>query len=432
MTRIRALVIAEAANPEWVSVPLVGWSHANALREVADVHVVTQVRNREAFQRAGWVEGRDFTSLDTEYVARGMWHVGEVLRGGTGRGWTTVQALSVPSYYAFEAALLRQFAGALRRGEYDLIHRITPLSPTSPSILASPRLRSRVPFVVGPLNGGVPWPRQFDGARRAEREWLSYVRGAYRALPGHRTMLRHSNALIVGSRDTLAQIPARYHARCVYVPENGIDPSRFDASPEVLPARPLRVAFVGRLVPYKGADMLIEALAPAVRRGDVVIDILGDGPEMEKLQRMRSELGVVDGVNLPGWIPHAELKSILARAAMFVFPSIREFGGGAVLEAMACGLVPMVIDYGGPAELVTSETGYLIPMGSRADIVDRLRRGVDDVLAEPPEALRERSRRARARVLESFTWQAKARQTLAIYEWVLGQRTKPDFGTPLW
>lgn len=423
----KILLIAEAANPEWVSVPLVGWSLAEAISRQVPAHIVTHQRNRDAIARFGLVEGRDFTVIDSEAVARPLWRLGVLLRGKSGVSWTTSTAIAAFSYYYFEWLIWRRFGAAIRRGEFDIVHRITPLSPTVPSILARKCRRANIPFVVGPLNGGVPWPKGFDAARRREKEWLSYVRSAYRLMPGYRDMLACSAALIVGSRDTQKQIPERYQEKCIYLPENAVNPERFSGRAAPVSGKPMRACFVGRLVPYKGPDMLLEAAAPLLRSGQLHIDIVGDGPLMQMLRDFVEREALEVAITLHGWVPHRDVQNVMRLSQLLAFPSIREFGGGVVLEAMALGLVPVVVDYAGPGELVTPRVGFKIPIGRREEIVVSLR----DVLTricEQPEQIATLSENAQHHVLSYFTWDAKATQVLAVYDWVLGKRVdKPVF-----
>ena len=427
--RPKVLVIAEAANPEWVSVPLVGWSLASALRRVADVHLVTHVRNEEAIVRSGWVAGRDFTSLDNEAVAGPMWKLVDRLRGSSGVGWTLVTAMAVPSYYWFEHLVWRRFADDLRAGKWDIVHRVTPLSPTTPSLIATRLRKLGIPFVVGPLNGGVPWPREFRQARRQEKEWLSYVRDAYRLLPGYRGMRQAAAAIIVGSRATREQQGGRWMAKTVYIPENAVSLANAEDSEARPPAPPLRIIFVGRLVPYKGADMLIDAAAELVRAGKARVEIVGDGPQRPALEKQVGSLGVGGGISFTGWLDHAGVARRLREAHVLGFPSIREFGGGAVIEAMAAKVVPVVVDYAGPSELVTAETGCLVPLAPRQAIVAGVRAQLERLVANEDER-KAMARAGRERISRWFTWERKAEQVSAVYAWVLGRASKPDFGMP--
>jgi glycosyltransferase involved in cell wall biosynthesis len=400
-------------------VPLVGWSLSRALAKITDAHLVTHVRNRGALLRAGMAEGRDFTAIDNERVARPIWWLTEQLRGGVGKGWTTAMAFSSLSYYSFELELWRQFKARIVAHEFDLVHRITPLSPTSQSIIASRLARERVPFIIGPLNGGLPWPKTFLNRQYAEREWLSHVRGLYKLMPAYRSTRRDSAAIIVGSKHTLGEMPRWSRDKLVYIPENGADINHSSALRDHSASLPLKVAFVGRLVPYKGADMLLDATADFQRRGQLELHIIGDGPQRTLLEAMVDRLGIRNSVKFYGWLPHHEVQSKLRAYDLMALPSVREFGGAVVIEAMALGLTPMVADYGGPSELVDNETGIRIPFRDRASLVQGMTRAIGNAIRSPV-LLDNFGAAGRQKVLEKLTWDAKAKQILAVYDAVLG------------
>lgn len=422
--KLRPLLIAEEANPEWVSVPLVGWSLCQAIAKRTDAHIVTQIRNREAFLRAGLVEGVDFTAIDSEHWAARADKLGNILRMGKGKGWTTVMAVRTLAYPFFEKLVFERFGSDIAQGKFDLVHRITPLSPTMVSALAAKCERLGTPFMMGPINGGIPWPAGFDAERRREREWLSYIRGVYKLAPGRRRSLNATRAIICGSRHTQGEIPSGHQHKCVYIPENAIDPTRFSLEPKPQVGNPVRSCFIGRLVPYKGPDMLLKAVSEFLSSGQMTLDFIGDGPMRAELEKLANDLGISHAVTFHGFVAHDQVQTIVRNCDLFTFPSVREFGGAVVLEAMSLGVVPIVVDYGGPGEHVTSETGFSIPIGSREDVIASMRQAVRQAITNP-ESLIRMKQAARKRVLNLYTWDKKAEQVLRVYDWVLGHDSVP-------
>lgn len=416
--RIRLLLIAEACNPRWTSVPLVGYNYARALCERADLDVtlVTQVRNREALEADPIASLAPITYIDNEAVGRPIHRLSRLIRGGSGLSWTTGTAFAWPAYMVFEKMVHRRFADRLERADFDVIHRVTPLTPTMGSPLAS---LTDVPMILGPLNGGLPWPREYPELRRREREWLVPLRGFYKKMPYYRSTYLHLAAVIAGSRHTAGEIPADFRGLRFYQPENGIDPERFASRSEHgEPGGRFRFVTVGRLVPYKGVDLILEAMARSERLRGCELWIIGDGPQRPELEARVAGSALGGNVTFLGWLDQRELGRRLAEADAFAFPSLREFGGGVVLEAMACGLPVVVVDYGGPGELATPECGMRIPMSPRETLVPALAESME-ALASDRGLARRLGEAARRRALTEFTWAAKADQVVTFYRAVL-------------
>ena len=420
---LRILLLAPGSNPNGITGPLIGYSHGDAL---ARLHVVTLVvgrGNEEAVRRKKGpfhaIEVISLPRFDRFYA----WCFRYIFKNNY-----RSQVLTAFNYVfclAFEWRAWRQTRSRIRAGEFDVVLRLLPISSVLPSPFAFFLRRGPIPFVIGPINGGLPWPAGFRQADK-QKEWISNLRSFYRFLPFARSTYRDAAAIIVGSSHTYNEF-ADYREKLFLVPgENGINPSLCaSASRSSVRSDRLELIFVGGLVPYKACDLALRAAASLLQTNRARFTIVGDGPEQAGLEQLTKSLGIDKFVAFCGSLPHDEVLRRLGAADVLVFPSIHEFGGGVVFEALAMGAVPVVVDFGGPGDIVNPEVGFKVPLTNEDDVVLQIEKVLTTLAGDPflVDRLRQQGMRY---ARERLSWDGKARIMTQVLSWVVGQGPKPD------
>jgi glycosyltransferase involved in cell wall biosynthesis len=427
---MRVLLLANDCNPDWPSLPVVGYNACRGIAEHVNVVVATHIRNKENITARGFGKAQ-VEYLDNEYIAAPMYKAATWLRGGKSVGWTTNIAMQYPPYLAFEWEAWKKFKGELKAGKFDLVHRVTPMSPTLPSPMAQWLKRRTkkvpVPFILGPLNGGLRWPPEFTGELKKEKERLTYLRDAYKLLPYASSTYSKSAAILAAFQHTIDRLPLEDRDRMIDFPEVGIDPTLFGAPADRPVREQVTFLYAGRLVPYKCPDVAVSAMAanPSLRKHKLIV--AGDGPEMPHLQQIVKENNLENCVELIGRRTQAEIGQLMRTSDILAFPSIRELGAGVVVEAMATGLPSIVVNYGGPGGLITESNGIKIPLGNKEHLIKHFAIEMEN-LANDPARRATLGQQAREDAVRIYDWTAKGKKTVEVYEWVLGKRVaKPDF-----
>lgn len=155
----------------------------------------------------------------------------------------------------------------------------------------------------------------------------------------------------------------------------GIEPSRFDMTPP-MPDAPLRLISIGRFVEQKGQLVLIDALARhRAAGGEATLTLVGDGPMQGMIEDRIAEHGLEAAVRLTGWVAEAEVEKLLADSHLLAMPSFAEGLPMVMMEAMAMGRPVLGTYVAGIPELVTEDTGWLVPAGdvpAMAQMLDRI------------------------------------------------------------
>ncbi len=200
--------------------------------------------------------------------------------------------------------------------------------------------------------------------------------------------------------------PARWHT----IP-NGVDTEAFTADGP----SPQRsdLLFVGRLVPYKGLEILLQAMARM--HGQHRLLVAGDGPMRKPLERQADRLGV--DARFLGHVPDGDLPGLYRGATVTVLPSLngQEAFGIALLESMACGTPVVASDLPGVSDLARLG-GLVARPGHADDLARKLQRALE------PGSLR-RGRALADPIRLAYSWDAVTDRVVEAYAEALASRT---------
>ena len=223
------------------------------------------------------------------------------------------------------------------------------------------------------------------------------------------------HAISESTRDDLVQRGIRAERIDVIYP--GVDAAWYVPDPGTARAGRPTFLYVGRLKRYKGVEIVLRALADARRcRADVELEIVGQGDDRPRLERLARRLQLGGAVRFLGFVSEEEKRRRLRSAWALVFPSPKEGWGLASVEAAACGTPALASDSPGLRESVRhGETGFLVPHGDWRALGARML-----ALAGDPALVARLGRGARA-FAEGLSWDRAARATEAHLERVIAQ-----------
>jgi glycosyltransferase involved in cell wall biosynthesis len=200
---------------------------------------------------------------------------------------------------------------------------------------------------------------------------------------------------------------------------NGVDTDMFQPIAPTLPrAGRRRIIVPRRLFPKNGVEYLVRALPLVHARMDLETIIVGDGPERAKLETLAKELGVAESVRFLGTRPNVEMPGYMSSSDVAVFPSLMEATSVAALEAMSCELPVAASNVGGLPEIVDETVGTLFEPANPDNLAERL-----VALLQRPD-LEELGKRARARVVASWSLERLARRHVDIYQTLLNEKKR--------
>ena len=393
---MKILYLAFACNPFVGSEAQCGWSWPMAMREYADVSVLTRKENKNDIEK--FLSQNNIKNINVFYCDIPDWLNLYYKKG----------KLYFPYYLLWQRVAARYAKKLHKKYCFDYIHQVTLGDFRS----INPCWKLNTKFIFGPVGGAQVTPDVFkdyvamDKKTEMQREKINkYVV----LIPSYKKALNNCEYVFAANKETQIYLQniMKYPERCKLLTENGVGKDKLKGFYSRKEKEKVVILWSGRMVNKKGLSFLLDVLSRIKTDKQYVLKLVGDGPEREYLEEKAKRLGLQKKVEFCGKVSYEEMQEIYKESDIFVFPSFRETTGTVLFEAMSNGLPIVTFNQNGADLLINNDCGRKV----------NINQGIDNIIKEFADNICELINNenlrnqlgisAYNRIKQEYTWEAK-------------------------
>ena len=313
-------------------------------------------------------------------------------------------------YWLWQIGIIPLIAKIIKEKNPDYTMHLTFGSLWMPTFLPF----FKVPFIWGPLGGADGVPKAYLKELPLKQRIVQSMRYVLiKTAPINPLVFFPSKvaiAIIGRTQNNVEAIPSRYRKKCHVILETAIENGDFQNDKKITPqTKCIEIISTGRLVPFKNIRMAIEVLKRVHEDGySFHYTIVGKGSEKKHIEEMVKKYHLEENVKLVGEVPRETVKEYLKTSDIYLFPSLREGGSWALMEAMAAELPVVCFNWTGMGVITDDLCANRIKPTSLKQDVDSFVYAVEDLINSPKKR-KKYGIHARERILNVYNWEAKGK-----------------------
>lgn len=388
------LVSAYACEPLKGSEQGVGWNWVLQMAKCNKLHVITRANNQDPIE--------DYLPKDiAENITFYYYDAPALIKDFKSR------AKGLYLYYTiWQIGIIPCVSQIIKKHDINYTMHLTMGSIWMPTFLPF----FKIPFIWGPVGGGEGIPKAFLQSMPIKQRLVQALRYLLKYMNYINPLFIYtclkSSTILIRTNNTLEYIPAFFRYKTRIILETSIENRIFDIKKSEVSDEVVRLVTTGRLIPLKNVITIINALQMVPTSYNFCLTIIGSGSEKHRIAKQIENANLLSQVELIEEIPRENVLRILSKSDIYLFPSLKEGGSWALMEAMAIGLPVICLKWSG-MEIITDDSSAIrLQISNPTQMTKDFARAICELI-DNPKLRNDMGRHARERIRSEFNWDEK-------------------------